>query len=71
MSRGTIERDVETLFPDQDQELICYCGGGFRSALAVDVLQADGVRERHFDGWRSTRGWDEAGYAMDGIYYHP
>jgi len=70
MSRGTIERDTETLFPDKDAELICYCGGGFRSALAALTLQSLGyTRVRSMDG--GARGWDEAGYAMDGVYYHP
>jgi len=70
MSRGTIERDAETLFPDTTQELICYCGGGFRSALAVDVLMQMGYSNViSMDG--GARGWDEAGYALDGVYYHP
>lgn len=70
MSRGTIERDVETLFPDVHQELIVYCGGGFRSALAADTLRTMGYTSViSMDG--GARGWDEAGYAMDGEYWHP
>jgi len=42
MGRGVIERDIETAFPDHDAELILYCGGGFRSALACDNLQRMG-----------------------------
>src|SRR4051812_45703882 len=39
LGKGVIERDVEARFPDPGTELILYCGGGFRSALAADNLQ--------------------------------
>src|SRR5215475_755072 len=39
MSKGVIERDVEQQVPDLNTEMILYCGGGFRSALAADNLQ--------------------------------
>jgi rhodanese-related sulfurtransferase len=42
LGKGILERDVEQLFPDPAQELILYCGGGFRSALAADNLQKMG-----------------------------
>jgi rhodanese-related sulfurtransferase len=38
IGRGVIERDIVAKVPDKDQELILYCGGGFRSALAADNL---------------------------------
>lgn len=44
LSKGIIERDVETRFPDPNTELVLYCGGGFRSALAADNLQKMGYR---------------------------
>lgn len=70
MSRGTIERDAETLFPNKDQELTVYCGGGFRSALAAATLASLGYSNViSMDG--GARGWDEAGYPMDGVYWHP
>ncbi len=70
MSRGTIERDVETLFPQRDAEIVVYCGGGFRSALAADTLRAMGYSNvKSMDG--GARGWDEAGYPMEGVYWHP
>src|ERR1700733_2736889 len=34
LSKGVIERDVETAVPDKSATLVLYCGGGFRSALA-------------------------------------
>ncbi|MEP6903280.1 MAG: rhodanese-like domain-containing protein [Actinomycetota bacterium] len=42
IGRGVIERDIVWQFPDKDTELILYCGGGYRSALAADNLQKMG-----------------------------
>ena len=42
LGKGIIERDVEQAIPDHDAEIILYCGGGFRSALAADALQQMG-----------------------------
>lgn len=42
LSKGTIERDVETQYPDKATRLVLYCGGGFRSALVADNLQKMG-----------------------------
>ena len=39
LGRGIIERDIEQRVPDHTAELILYCGGGYRSALAADNLQ--------------------------------
>jgi len=44
LGRGILERDFEQLFPDPDTEIIMYCGGGFRSALACDAVQKMGYR---------------------------
>jgi len=61
LCKGVIERDVETRFPDRDAELVLYCGGGFRSALAADNLQKMGYRRviSMDGGWRA---WTGAGY---------
>ncbi len=55
MSRGTIERDIETAFPDKGTKLVLYCGGGFRSALATDNLQKMGYENviSLDGGWRA------------------
>lgn len=42
IGRGVIERDIVHLHPDKSEELILYCGGGYRSALAADNLQKMG-----------------------------
>jgi len=54
-SKGIIERDIETAFPDKDVKLVLYCGGGYRSALATDNLQKMGYTNvLSLDGgWRA------------------
>ncbi|HEY3968172.1 MAG TPA: rhodanese-like domain-containing protein [Planctomycetaceae bacterium] len=42
LARGILERDIEQAVPDLETPLICYCGGGSRSALAVENLQRMG-----------------------------
>ena len=61
ISKGVIERDIEALHPDANAELILYCGGGYRSALAADNLQKMGYKNviSMDGGWRS---WNEASY---------
>ena len=59
LGRGVIERDIVGKFHDKDAELILYCGGGFRSALAADNLQKMGYRNvfSMTGGWKA---WKEA-----------
>ncbi len=38
LSKGAIERDIETAIPDKSTRMVLYCGGGYRSALAADAL---------------------------------
>ena len=44
LGKGIIERDIERMIPDQNAEIILYCGGGYRSALAAEALQKMGYR---------------------------
>ena len=44
LGRGVLERDLEEMFPDPEAEIILYCGGGYRSALAADSAQKMGYR---------------------------
>ena len=63
MSKGVIERDVEHKVPDLNTEMVLYCGGGFRSALAADNLQKMGYTNViSMDG--GVRGWREKNYPM-------
>lgn len=45
IGRGVIERDIIHQFPDKETEMILYCGGGYRSALAADNLQKMGYEK--------------------------
>lgn len=64
LSKGVIERDVETTVPDRNKKLVLYCGGGFRSALAADNLQKMGYRDviSMDGGWRA---YNEAGLPVE------
>ncbi|MFB3920830.1 MAG: rhodanese-like domain-containing protein [Terriglobia bacterium] len=64
LCKGIIERDVEVKFPDPNAEIVLYCGGGFRSALAADNLQKMGYTRviSLAGGWR---GWTGAGFPVE------
>ena len=63
LCKGIIERDVETKFPDPNAEIVLYCGGGFRSALAADNLQKMGYTNViSMDG--GIRDWRGKGYPL-------
>lgn len=47
LGKGIFERDLEKTYPDANTEIIMYCGGGFRSALAADAAQKMGYRNVH------------------------
>src|SRR5438128_2722668 len=61
LGKGVIERDIEQQVPDHAAELVLYCGGGFRSALAADNLQKMGYTNViSMDG--GMKGWRQGGY---------
>lgn len=60
LGRGIIERDIENLVPDQGAEIILYCGGGYRSALAADNLQKMGY-QNVYSMAGGIRAWREEG----------
>jgi rhodanese-related sulfurtransferase len=60
LGKGIIERDIEARVQELDTEIVLYCGGGYRSALAADALGRMGyTRVLSMDG--GMRGWREAG----------
>ena len=64
LGKGIIERDIEKAIPDHDAEIVLYCGGGFRSALAADALQNMGYKHViSMDGGWSR--WRELGYPVE------
>lgn len=62
--RGFLELKIEDLVPERDREIILYCAGGTRSALAARALE-----ELGYDNVASMAGgfrsWKNAGYAFD------
>jgi rhodanese-related sulfurtransferase len=63
LGKGVIERDVEQKLPDTGAEIVLYCGGGFRSALAADNLQKMGYTNVcSMDG--GIRDWRNKGYPL-------
>jgi rhodanese-related sulfurtransferase len=58
LSKGLIELHIEQAVPDPATPIICYCGGGSRSALAADNLQKMGYTNvasmsGGMKGWRN------------------
>lgn len=63
LGKGILERDVENMIPDKGAEIILYCGGGYRSALAADNLQKMGYTNvLSMDG--GFKGWRDAGHPL-------
>lgn len=60
LGRGVIERDIVGQIPNKDKEIILYCGGGYRSALAADMLQKMGYTNvfSMAGGWKAWRDAD-------------
>ena len=65
LGKGIIERDIEQLVPEKSTELILYCGGGYRSALAAETLQRMGYYDvsSMAGGWKA---WKEADAPVEG-----
>jgi len=64
LGKGVIERDIEQRIPDPQAQIVLYCGGGFRSALAADNLQKMGYTNViSMDG--GFRAWREAGLSIE------
>jgi len=63
LGKGVIERDIESRVPDLNTEMVLYCGGGFRSAMAADNLQKMGYTNVFsMDG--GVRGWREKNFPL-------
>ncbi|HEX8709647.1 MAG TPA: rhodanese-like domain-containing protein [Pyrinomonadaceae bacterium] len=65
LGKGIIERDIEQAIPDKRAEIILYCGGGYRSALAAEALQRMGYTNVYSmaGGWKA---WLEAAAPTEG-----
>jgi rhodanese-related sulfurtransferase len=62
LSKGILERDIETVIPDPDTEILMYCRSGFRSILACESVQKMGYRNVFsiIGGYRAMKaaGWE-------------
>ena len=59
LGKGIIERDIESVAKNREMELILYCQGGFRSALAAESLKKMGYKNVYsvsggFSNWASN-----------------
>lgn len=64
LSKGMIECDIERVVPNQQETIILYCGGGFRSALAAENLQRMGY-QNVISMQGGFRAWSQAGYTVE------
>lgn len=63
LNRGVIELEIEEQIPDVTKPIICYCGGGSRSALVAESLQKMGYENVHsLSG--GLRAWKDSGLPM-------
>lgn len=64
LSKGIIERDIESRIPDLNAKVVLYCGGGYRSALAAENLQ-----KMHYKNILSLQGgfsaWKNSGFDIE------
>lgn len=64
LGKGVIERDIETKIANKADEIILYCGGGYRSALAAEALKKMGYTNvTSMDG--GIREWRAQGLPED------
>jgi len=60
LSKGVLELKIEKHVTDTATPIVCYCGGGSRSALAADNLQKMGY-ENVASMAGGFKAWKEAG----------
>lgn len=63
IGKGIIERDIEQAYPELNTELVLYCGGGYRSALAAENLQRMGYTNV-ISLAGGYRGWKDRGLPL-------
>lgn len=64
LGKGIIERDIESAIPDVNANIVLYCGGGFRSALAAKAIQAMGY-QHVFSMQEGFKGWVGRGFPVE------
>jgi len=61
LPRGQLEYKIDSITTDKDQPIVCYCGGGGRSALAAQSLKRMGFKNvmslaGGYKGWKGSGG---------------
>ena len=64
IGRGVLEMEIGEHAPGPDKEIVLYCGGGNRSALAAESLQRMGYTNVYSMSG-GFRGWRGAGYPLE------
>ena len=66
LGKGILERDIESVVPDKDTEVIMYCGGGYRSVLTAEVAKRMGYSRVHslIGGYKAL---EAAGWQMENL----
>ncbi|MCB0416888.1 MAG: sulfurtransferase [Bdellovibrionaceae bacterium] len=64
IGKGVLERDISQNIPDKNAEIILYCGGGSRSALAAESIQKMGYKNV-INMAGGIRAWADADYPME------
>lgn len=59
ISKGMLECKIESVIPETSAEIVLFCGGGYRSALAADSLQKMGYQNVYsliggYAGWNQN-----------------
>ncbi len=59
LPRGQLEYKIDSITTDKEQPIVCYCGGGGRSALAAQSLKKMGFRNvislaGGYKGWKGS-----------------
>ena len=61
MPRGVLEYKIDSITTDKEETIVCYCGGGGRSALAAHNLKRMGFKNvmslaGGYRGWKKNGG---------------
>ena len=64
LPRGQLEHKIDSITTDKNAPIVCYCGGGGRSALSAQSLKRMGFKNvmslaGGYKNWRAKNGGEE------------